>query len=66
MLFRISLLILAAGFLSACGNDSGRPEFFLPIPQPVTTTGVFLDAPVENVDFATATQNGTTNAQGEF
>lgn len=58
-------LILSASFLVAC-NDSGRPDVFAPIPAATTTTGVFLDAPVANVDFETATQSGVTNAQGEF
>ena len=29
-------------------------------------TGVFLDAPVSNLGYSTATLNGTTNANGEF
>ncbi len=65
MLVRRCLLLLTIFSLTAC-NDSGRPNIFPPLPQPTTTTGVFLDAPVANVDFETATQNGVTNAQGEF
>ncbi|GAB4118927.1 MAG: hypothetical protein Fur0026_08600 [Sideroxydans sp.] len=33
---------------------------------PTPLTGVFIDAPVANINYQTATQNGTTNANGEF
>jgi hypothetical protein len=65
MHYRNISLIVSACFIVAC-NDSGRPDVFASIPTPTTTTGVFLDAPVANVDFETATQSGVTNAQGEF
>ncbi len=66
MITRVSLLTITFLSLTACSNDSGRPDVLAPIPQPTTTTGVFLDAPVANVDFETATQSGVTNTQGEF
>lgn len=37
-----------------------------PEPDPQVLTGVFKDAEVEGLTFETSTQNGTTNAAGEF
>lgn len=34
--------------------------------SPSTLTGVFIDSPVINIGYRTATQNGDTNSRGEF
>lgn len=48
--------------LSACGGGGSSSGTSTPTPL----TGVFIDAPVANINYHTATQNGTTNANGEF
>ena len=72
------LLILAAGclVLAACGggggsssggsSSSGSSSSSSGSSSPTVETGVFVDSPVEGLHYATATQNGTTNASGEF
>jgi len=53
----ISLLAL----LSACGGGTNSS------PNPHTTTGRFIDDPVQGLDYQCASgKNGTTNAQGEY
>ena len=44
--------------LSSCGGGGSD--------SPSTLTGVFIDSPVINIGYRTATQNGNTNARGEF
>ena len=59
-----AILVTAAcaTLLSACGgSDSGSGEV---ASEP--KTGVFVDSPVENLTYKTASQSGKTNAQGEF
>ncbi len=59
-------LVLGSGIvlttLSACGGGSSSSS----TTTPSVLTGVFIDAPVAGINFQTATQNGTTNANGEF
>lgn len=70
MAFRISstpaYLVLGISIvlttLSACGGGSSSSGTSTPTPL----TGVFIDAPVANINYQTATQNGSTNANGEF
>jgi hypothetical protein len=51
------LSALCAALLGACGSDS----------EPTTITGVFLDAPVEGLDYVAGTAaKASTNAKGEF
>ena len=47
--------------LAACGGSGGSSS----VPAP-TSTGTFLDSPVEGIQYRTATQSGKTNANGEF
>ncbi|MBE0498778.1 MAG: hypothetical protein IBX43_05990 [Campylobacterales bacterium] len=49
----------AAAFIGCGSSDSGTTA-------PVTQTGTFVDAPVQGLKYATATQNGFTNDKGEF
>jgi len=69
MAFRLSstptYLVLGSSIvlttLSACGGGgSSGTSTSTPL------TGVFIDAPVANINYQTSTQNGTTNANGEF
>lgn len=61
--FRLALLATAAAIgLVACSSDDDEPP--PPVSQPAT--GVFDDAPVEGLQYRTATQSGMTNARGEF
>jgi len=55
---RISLIVLGTIFLANCGGGGGD--------SPSTLTGVFIDSPVINIGYRTATQNGDTNSRGEF
>lgn len=59
----ISAMCLALG-VSACGgggsDSSGQTS------TEGVKTGVFIDAPVKGLTFTSDTQNGTTNAKGEF
>lgn len=62
-------IYLAASLLVACGGGgggSGSSDSPPPAPPPATSTGVFLDSPVINIGYRTATQSGVTNAQGEY
>jgi len=55
---RISLIVLVTIFLASCGGGGSD--------SPSTLTGVFIDSPVINIGYRTATQNGDTNSRGEF
>ncbi|MDD2929656.1 MAG: hypothetical protein PHY50_07545, partial [Sideroxydans sp.] len=74
MAFRLSstpaYLVLGSSIvlttLSACGGGSSSSTAVPSTPAPTPLTGVFIDAPVANINYQTATQNGTTNANGEF
>lgn len=64
-------IVVAAGLLSACGGGGGGSS-----PNPAAggqssgggalLTGRFVDGPVANLRFATPSQTGKTNANGEF
>ncbi len=55
---KIKALILSSiVLLASCGGGSDSPS---------TLTGVFIDIPVINIGYRTATQNGNTNSRGEF
>jgi hypothetical protein len=54
-------LATATLFLTACGSDDD------PTPAaPATTTGTFLDAAVENLDYTIGTTTSATTAQGTY
>jgi hypothetical protein len=56
---KIKALILSSVVLLAnCGGGGSD--------SPSTPTGVFIDSPVINIGYRTATQNGDTNSRGEF
>lgn len=58
-----SLVALAAlAALAACGGGGGGDR----AKPPATVTGAFVDAPVANLRYRTATQSGVTDAQGRF
>ncbi|GAA3933775.1 choice-of-anchor I family protein [Litoribacillus peritrichatus] len=63
--WKLSPVALAMGFGSAllvgCSdNDSGSSS------EPRVQTGAFLDSAVQGINYATATQSGATNADGEY
>lgn len=67
--------ILLGLALSACGGGGedpiptppvGTPPPVVTPPEPTTYTGTFIDSAVEGLSYKTATQEGTTNASGEF
>ncbi|GLX78757.1 hypothetical protein tinsulaeT_20970 [Thalassotalea insulae] len=59
-----SLLIIS------CGGGGGGGSSSTPTPltntTPTTFTGMFLDSAVQGLNYATASGNGMTNAEGEF
>jgi hypothetical protein len=53
--------------LLGCGGGSSDPDTTNPIDSNnAVLTGVFVDSAVQGVSYSTATQSGTTNAQGQF
>ncbi len=48
-----------------CSSGSGESDLQSPDSQTLKT-GVLVDSPVENVEFETPTQSGSTNSDGEF
>jgi hypothetical protein len=46
--------------LVGCGGGAGGES------TAQVQTGVFVDSPVQGMNYRTTTQSGTTNAQGEF
>lgn len=66
-------LIVISLVISACGGGGGDSTANVapaaltpPVEIPTTQTGVFIDSAVEGLNYKTATQEGTTNANGEF
>jgi len=65
-------ILLSSLMLTACGgggSDSSTPqvETTPPVqPELETYTGIFIDSPVQGLNYATETQSGVTNATGEF
>ncbi len=57
----MTLSILASAMLIGCGGGSDSAA-----PVDDIQTGTFIDAPVKGLYFKTATQQGYTNASGEF
>ena len=58
-----SILVVLAVFLSGCGGGSKTSSGG---ENPVAVTGVFVDSPVQGLDYGTATQQGITGPAGEF
>ena len=58
----ILVFVLAITFLTACGGGGGGGAG----DTSTVNTGTFIDAPVQGLDYQTATQNGTTDNQGSF
>jgi hypothetical protein len=52
--------------LNACGGSSGDGSSGSDTPASTINNGVFIDSRVEGLEFSTSTQNGVTNANGEF
>lgn len=53
--------------LIGCGGGSSDPESTTPPDSNNNVlTGIFVDSAVEGASYSTATQSGTTNAQGQF
>ncbi|MET4692366.1 hypothetical protein [Endozoicomonas lisbonensis] len=55
-------LTVIALLLTACGGGSGSSSSSS---SATSFTGQFLDSPVQNIGYRTATQEGFTNEQGE-
>lgn len=53
---------VVATFLVGCGGSSGGDGSG----EPSTQTGLFIDAAVQGLDYATATENGVTDINGQF
>jgi serine protease len=53
------VIVLATTLLSACGGGGGGGTSSV-------NTGKFIDAPVQGLDYFTATQSGTTDSKGQF
>jgi len=71
MQFRSITFIATITLLSACGGGGGTQVAETPATSPVpapppTFTGRFLDSAVENLKFATESQSGSTNAEGQY
>ena len=64
----IGQLFLTLLVMSACGGGSDSVVSSSSTSQGSTVilTGVVVDSPVSNLSYKTATQSGTTNANGEF
>ncbi|HEY3698994.1 MAG TPA: hypothetical protein VGK97_06660 [Spongiibacteraceae bacterium] len=74
--------LFISALLTSCGGGGGGsssnnsasntppPSDIPPVEPPpgneVTLTGAFIDSPVENLHYRTATQSGTTDASGHF
>ena len=61
--------ILIGLLISACGggsDENSTPPAVITPPESTTYTGTFIDSAVEGLSYKTATQEGTTNANGEF
>lgn len=64
-LLKISLYIAIASALSACSDDADSTTPAPPQSPPVQT-GIFVDSPVVNINYATDSKSGVTNSAGEF
>ena len=64
-----NLVLIASAFLVAScggGGSGGDGSSDSDTPASTVNTGVFIDSRVEGLEYATSTQNGVTNANGEF
>ena len=59
------LLLMSTLSLAACGGGGGGGDSAVP-PAETVSTGIFIDSAVEGLQYATATQSGTTNSLGEY
>lgn len=67
MIKRTTLATLTvASILSACGGGSGGDAGGGTTDSPVPASGVFIDSAVAGIHYATATQSGETDAEGQF
>ena len=58
----MSLMLLAAAILlTACGGGGGSDG-----DTPAVNTGIFIDAPVQGLNYHTAAYSGTTDSGGSF
>ncbi|MFD3283307.1 hypothetical protein ACE41O_09280 [Alteromonas macleodii] len=63
-LTKIAALMGGVILVTACGEKSSTNVTLPPDPA---LTGVFVDSPVEGINYSSASvENGTTNAQGEY
>lgn len=56
------ILVLTLSALTACGGGGGNSSES----GPTTLTGVFVDSPVQGIEYSTASRAGTTDANGNF
>ncbi|WP_019557472.1 hypothetical protein [Thiomicrorhabdus arctica] len=56
---KLTIVMSAIASLTLAGCGGGAPASG-------SSTGVFVDSAVEGITYQTATQSGTTNAQGEY
>ncbi len=57
----ITLSLIASVMFIGCGESTSSDST-----PPVTSTGTFIDAPVQGLSYKTATQSGFTDASGHF
>lgn len=62
----ISIVVLNGCGGSGSDNTTSTAAPEISTPAPTILQGVFLDSAVEGLAYATATQSGTTNVQGQF
>lgn len=60
-LFKFSIVTASVALMVACGGGNGNPSTAA---NPLT--GFFIDSPVQGLTYTTATQSGTTSADGGF
>lgn len=78
-MLRIILFIMGTVLISACGGGGGSNTAMPSTPSTTETsppepaaetettyTGVFIDSPVQGLNYRTASQSGVTNAAGEY
>lgn len=61
---KLITLSVVASLLVGCGG--GSDDTTTPPADVTTSTGIFVDAPVQGLSYKTATQSGFTNESGEF
>jgi hypothetical protein len=70
MNFRFILTIAALFYFSSCSNDIEVKNSGYTVDNKSRNnevlSGVFLDSPVERIDYSSGSQSGTTNSKGEF